>query len=49
MNEEELATATRAELQEYLESWGFAVYESEDTEKLRVAAMLNASMEGSHG
>jgi hypothetical protein len=35
---EEVGTATRAELQEYLEGRGFAVYESEHTEELREAA-----------
>lgn len=37
---DELATATRAELQQYLEARGFAVYESEDVEDLRTAAIL---------
>lgn len=33
--------ATRAELQAYLEARGFAVYEHEDTEDLRQAALLD--------
>ena len=38
MTSEQVETATRAELQEYLEARGFAVYESESTEDLREAA-----------
>lgn len=34
-------TATRAELQEYLERRGFAVYEHEDTDDLREATRLD--------
>ena len=36
-----IPTATRAELQAYLEHRGFAVYETEDTEDLREAAQLD--------
>jgi len=36
---------TRAQLQEYLEGEGFAVYDDESTEKLREAARLNIDME----
>ena len=40
-----LEEATREELVEYLESWGFACYDSESTEKLRTAALLNYQKE----
>jgi len=36
---------SRWELQQYLESEGFAVYDSEDTEDLRLAVKLHAEME----
>ena len=35
----EIQDATRAELTEYLESWGFAVYDNERTEDLRDASI----------
>lgn len=38
---EEAETATRAELQAYLEGRGFAVHEKEHTEELRIAVMLD--------
>lgn len=39
---EELLTASRSEIQDYLEGRGFAVYDSEGTEQLRIAAVLDA-------
>ena len=42
MTWQQLRTADRPALQEYLESRGFAVYDSEDTESLREAAILDA-------
>ena len=36
-----LKEATREELVKYLEEWGFACHDNEDTEKLRVAAIQN--------
>lgn len=36
---------SRTTLQEYLEDRGFAVYDTEDTEKLREAVRLNMEME----
>lgn len=38
---EKLEKASREELIEYLESWGFACYDSETTEELRTAALQN--------
>jgi hypothetical protein len=37
----EMKTATREELQAYLEGRGFAVYDHEDIDDLRTAAMLD--------
>ena len=37
--------ATREELVDYLESWGFACYESETLEELRAAALQNQQTE----
>ena len=42
---EALRSATREELQAYLEAHGFAVYASEDIEKLRTAAILHETGE----
>jgi len=44
MTSKEVRTATRAELQEYLENRGFGVYEDEETEDLRTAAQLDINM-----
>lgn len=44
LTREEVETATRAELQAYLESRGFAVYESESTEDLREAARQDVEL-----
>jgi len=49
MTDKELKTATRDELQGYLESRGFAVYSSEKTKELRVAARLQAAQERKEG
>ena len=38
--------ASRCELTEYLENWGFAVYDHEDTENLRDAAIDCFEAEG---
>ena len=40
----EMRAATRDEIQAYLESRGFAVYDDESTETLREAAILDAIM-----
>lgn len=42
----DLHRASRAELVDYLESWGFACYDWETTDELRVAALLNDQAEG---
>jgi len=42
-----LKQANRSELITYLESWGFACYDNEPTEKLREAALLNQETEES--
>jgi hypothetical protein len=41
--------ASRAVIQVYLQSRGFAVYDSEDTEMLREAARLQAEEEAEDG
>ena len=46
MTKKELEEATREELVFYLESWGFACHDSETTEELRTAALLNHQTEG---
>jgi hypothetical protein len=46
MTRQEIAHATREELQEYLEGWGYGVYETEPTEDLRTAALENLETEG---
>lgn len=46
MTREDIAAATREELTQYLESWGFGVYEGEATEDLRAAALENHDTEG---
>lgn len=43
--EEFLKGASRAELERYLETWGFAVHDDESTEELRCAALLNNETE----
>lgn len=40
-NEEDIRRAGRVELEEYLEAWGFQVYDHETTETLREAALEN--------
>ena len=45
MTDKELKTATRDELQGFLEARGFAVYASETTKELRIAARLQAAQE----
>lgn len=42
----DLQQASRAELVTYLESWGFACYDSESTEDLRNSAIENFETEG---
>ena len=42
----ELQAAPRAQLQDYLESWGAAVYDHESTELVREAALQNHATEG---
>jgi hypothetical protein len=49
MTDKELKTATRDELQGFLEARGFAVYASETTKELRVAARLQAAQERKEG
>ena len=41
MQKADLRVADRTALVAYLESWGFACYDSETTKDLRVAALLN--------
>jgi len=41
MTEEELQTASREELIDYLTDWGYMCYERETTDELREAAILN--------
>ena len=45
MTKKELEQASRPELIAYLESWGFACYDNEPTEKLREAALQNHNTE----
>jgi hypothetical protein len=45
MTKEEVETATRAELQAYLENQGFAVFEKEHTEDLRIAVRLDIEVD----
>lgn len=40
-NEEDIRRASRGELEQYLEAWGFQVYDSETTDELREAALEN--------
>lgn len=40
-NEADIRRAGREELEDYLESWGFQVYDDETEEQLREAAMEN--------
>ena len=47
MTLEELNTATRGELIDYLESWGFQCYDHETTSELREAAIENYTTEQS--
>lgn len=42
----DIQSASRAEIQTYLESWGTACYDSEPTELLREAAVENFETEG---
>ncbi len=46
MTEHEIDMATRNELVEYLESWGFQCYDWETTDELRAAALENLNTEG---
>lgn len=47
MDRQDLMHATREELIAYLESWGFSCHDdSEPTEDLRTAALLNHDTEG---
>lgn len=41
MSSDELKNASREDLVKYLESWGYACYDHESTEELRLAALLN--------
>lgn len=43
---EEIERASRAELVEYLEAWGFQCYDHETTDELRAAALENFDTEG---
>lgn len=45
MTLEEINTATRDELIDYLTSWGFQCYDHETTSELRVAAIDNHNTE----
>lgn len=47
MTLEELTTATRGELIDYLTSWGFQCYDHETTSELREAAIENYTTEQS--
>ena len=47
MTLEELNTATRGELIDYLEGWGFQCYDHETTSELRCAAIDNYTTEQS--
>jgi hypothetical protein len=47
MNRDQIKTATRAELIDYLESWGFQCYDHESTSTLRDAALENYNTEES--
>lgn len=47
MTLEELNTATRGELIDYLEGWGFQCYDHESTSELREAAIENFTTEQS--
>jgi len=42
----DIQQATREELTDYLESWGFQVYDDEETIELRIAALENFETEG---
>lgn len=41
----DVKTATREELIEYLESWGYQCYDHESDDELREAAILNEQTE----
>jgi hypothetical protein len=45
MDRHDIKNATRAEIVNYLESWGFACYDHETTEDLREAALENHDTE----
>lgn len=45
MKKQEIQTADRASLVFYLESYGFACFDNEPVENLRVAAILNHQTE----
>ena len=47
MTREEIKQATRDELIEYLEGWGFQCYDHETTSELRDAVLENATEEDS--
>lgn len=46
MTEHDIKTMKRAELVDYLESWGFQCYDWESTDELRAAALENLKTEG---
>lgn len=45
MESEEIKNASRQELIDYLESWGYQCYDYETDEELREAAILNEKTE----
>lgn len=49
MSREEIFNADREALVSYLESWGFACYDHEPVEELRIAALLNHQTERTDG
>lgn len=46
MDEQEIRQAGRPELEHYLRTWGFEVYDHETTDELRDAALENFRTEG---
>ncbi len=46
MDAHDIKLASRGELETYLQSWGFQVYDHESTDELRDAALENCSTEG---
>lgn len=45
ITENYLRTANRAQLTTYLEAWGYQCYDSEDTDVLRLVALMNFDTE----